>query len=170
MNPKLQEAMGDPEFARLLEESEPYYEEAASFYRWEPPNGETICMLTGVKAGKVMDSWLKKEVLQVRATVEIQRGELEGKTFDLSGTFGWTPRNFVGLKTLASIMADEPIGKMVEGLDVLYDNIGTLIRVSTTRTPRQDGGDPWVNHRVLEVIDSGPTEGTVAEDAITQDN
>lgn len=154
MNPKLQEAIGDPEFAKILAEAEPYYEDAASFYRWDPPNGETICMLTNITAGKMPDKQLKKDVLQVRVTVEIQQGELEGKTYDISGVFGWTPRNFVGLKTLASLLAGEPIMKITEGLDVLYDNVGVLLRVSTSRTPRDDGGDPWVNHRVTERVET----------------
>lgn len=154
MNPILQEALGDPEFAKILAESESYYEDAASFYRWDPPNGETICMITNIQAGKITDNRLKKDVLQVRATVEIQQGELEGKSFDISGPFGWTPRNFVGLKTLASILAAEPITKLAEGLDVLYENVGTLVRVSTTRTPREGGGDAWVNHRVLERMET----------------
>jgi len=154
MNPTLQEAMGDPEFAKILAESESYYEDAASFYRWEPPNGETICALSNVQANKVNDPKLKKDVLQIRATVQIQQGELEGKSFDISGMFGWTARNFVGLKTLASVLAGEPINKLAEGLDVLYENIGTLLRISTTRTPRKEGGEPWVNHRILERMDS----------------
>ena len=109
MNPKLQEAVGDPEFAKLLAEGESYYDDAASFYNWDPPNGETICMLTKVDAGKFTDSKLKKDVLRIKATVEIQHGELTGKSFEISGMFGWTPRNFVGLKTLASVLAGEPV-------------------------------------------------------------
>lgn len=163
MNPKLQEALGDPEFAKILADSESYYENAASFYRWDPPNGETICMLTNIQAGKMTDKQLKKEVLQIRVTVEIQQGELESKSFDISGVFGWTPRNFVGLKTLASILAGEPILKLAEGLDVLYENVGSLLRVSTTRTPRDGGGEPWVNHRVLEQMESIEGVGEAAE-------
>ena len=158
MNPTLQEAIGDPEFAKILADAETYYEEAPSFYRWDPPNGETICMLTSIAAGKMADKKLKKEVLQVRATVEIQQGELEGKSFEISGVFGWTPRNFVGLKTLASLLADEPILKLTEGLDVLYENVGALLRVSTSRTQRDDGGEPWVNHRVTERVEAEDTQ------------
>ena len=159
MNSTLQEAVGDPEFAKILSEAETYYEDAASFYRWDPPNGETICVLTKIQAGKIADNRLKKDVLQVKVTVEIHAGELKGKTFDISGTFGWTPRNFVGLKTLASILMEEPVLKLAEGLDVLYENVGVLLRISTSRTARDDGGDPWVNHRVLERM--------VTEDSVT---
>ena len=111
-------------------------------------------MLTNVQASKFSDTKLKKDVLRVKATVEIQQGELEGKSFDISGMFGWTVRNFVGLKTLASILAGEPILKLVEGLDILYDNIGVMLRVSTSRTAKKEGEGSWVNHRVTERFQS----------------
>lgn len=163
MNPNLQEAVGDPEFAKLLSEGESYYEDAASFYQWDPPNGEAICMLTKIDASKFSDTKLKKDVIRVKVTVEIQQGELAGKFFDISGMFGWTPRNFVGLKTLASVLAGEPITKLVESLDTIYENIGVLLRISTSRTPRKEGGEPWVNHRVTERMDSVEAEAVAEE-------
>lgn len=158
MNPKVQEMLEDPGFAQILEKAEPFFHDAPSFYQWEPPNGETICLLTNIKTSAKQDDRLKEEVAVVRVTVEIQQGELEGKSFDLSGTYGWTPRNFVGLKTLASILQGEPILDFIPALSVLYDNVGSLLRVSTTRTPRQSGDGVWVNHRVLEKMESDEAE------------
>ena len=165
MNPKLQEALGDPEFAKLLADSEPYFEDAQSFYRYDPPDGESICLLSNVQVGSTNDKQLKKDVLQVRVSVTIQQpDELSGEEFELNGSWGWTPRNFVGLKTLASVLAGRPIKTMTECLDIMYDNTGVLLRVSTSRTPNEKGGDPWVNHRVLAKLDTlEPPEAPVAE-------
>jgi hypothetical protein len=168
MNPKLEEAIGDPEFAKLLADSEPYFEDAQSFYRYDPPDGETICVLSGITVGSTNDKQLNKDVLQVRVSVQIQHPEeLAGEEFELNGAWGWTPRNFVGLKTLASILAERPVKAMTEALDILYENEGVLLRISTSRTPNKQGGDPWVNHRVLEkmkdVDDTDPADEGQAE-------
>lgn len=158
MNPNLEQAMEDPEFTRLLEESESYFEDAQSFYSWDPPDGQTICILQSIRQDKIADKRLTKDVLRVRATVEIQQGDFEGKTFEISGTFGWTLRNFTGLKTLASLLAGEPISRLVEGLDILNNNVGAWLRVTTSRSPREGGGEPWVNHRVLERLEDSDVE------------
>ena len=75
MNPNVQAMQEDPEFSQLLAESEGYFEDAQSFYRYDPPDGETICVLTNVKTGKTTDKQLKKEVIQVRVEVTIQQPE-----------------------------------------------------------------------------------------------
>jgi hypothetical protein len=152
-NEKLQASMDDPEFSRLLEESQTFFEDAQSFYNWDPDDGQNTCVLVDVTHDKQMNKKLKKEVVVVHAIVEIQDGDNAGKTFDLAGAWGWTAVNFTGLKTLASLLAGQPIDKLVEAIAILYDNLGTGILVSTTRTPRKDGGEPYVNHRPLQKIE-----------------
>jgi hypothetical protein len=102
-----------------------------------------------------MNKKLEKEMVVVHAVVEIQDGEDAGKTFDLAGGWGWSLTNFTGLKTLASLLSDEPVTKLVEALSILYDNLGAGILVSTTRTPNKKGGEPYVNHRPLKRIEVG---------------
>lgn len=154
MEKQAQALYDDPEFARLLEESESYYEDAQSFFEWAPENGEHTCSIVAVKVDKVEDKRLKKPVARVKVPVKIEDGDDTGKVFDLAGAFGWTPKNFTGLKTLASALAGEPIMTLPAALDVLYQNIGTLVMVSTSRTPRDDGGEPWVNHRVTHRLET----------------
>lgn len=153
MNEKLQASLDDPEFSRLLQESEDYFKEATSFFSWDPPDGQTTCMLVSVSHDKVQSKKLKKDVVVIHAIVEIQDGDYAGKTFDLAGSWGWTAVNFTGLKTLASLLAEEPIDELVKALAVLYDNIGCGLLVSTTRTARDGGGEPYVNHRPLQRIE-----------------
>jgi hypothetical protein len=153
MNEKLQASLDDPQFSDLLEESQQYFDDAASFFHWDPDDGETTCILVNVSHDKTMDKKLKKEVVVVRAVVEIQDGDDAGKTFDLSGPWGWTLRNFTGLKTLASLLAGDPVDKFVEAIDILYDNQGSGLLVSTSRQPRDGGGEPYVNHRVRQRIE-----------------
>jgi hypothetical protein len=153
MNEKLQASLDDPEFSKLLEESQEYYDDAMSFYKWDPDDGQTTCVLVDVKHDKAMNKKLKKEVVVIHAMVEIQDGDNAGKQFDLAGGWGWTLVNFTGLKTLASLLAGEPIDKLVDGLAILYDNLGTGLLISTTRTAREGGGEPYVNHRPLQRIE-----------------
>ena len=153
MNDRLQVSIDDPEFSRLLEESQAYFDDAKSFYNWDPCDGQTTCVLMEVSHDKVMNKKLKKEILVVRAKVEIQDGENAGKVFDLSGNWGWSGKMMAGLKTLASLLAGEPKTDLVESIGVLYDNLGAGLLVSTTRTKREDGGEPYVNHRPLQRID-----------------
>lgn len=157
MNDKLKASIDDPQFSALLEESQTYYDDAQSFYNWEPDVGQNPCVLVEVTHDKVMNKKLGKEVLVVRAKVEIQGGEDDGKIFDLSGSWGWSGKSMSGLKTLASLLAGTPMTDLVESLAVLYDNIGAGIMVSTTHTLRKEGGDPYVNHRVLYRLEMTPT-------------
>ena len=156
MEKQAQALYDDPEFARILEDSESYYEDAQSFFEWAPENGEHTCSIVGVKVDKIEDKKLKKQVVRVKVPVQIEDGDDVGKVFDLAGAFGWTPRSFTGLKTLASALAGEPIMTLPAALDILYQNVGTLVMVSTSRTPRDDGGDPWVNHRVTHRLETAP--------------
>jgi hypothetical protein len=153
MNEKLQASIDDPEFSKLLEESQEYFDDAMSFYNWDPPNGQTTCVLVAPSHTKVFNKKLKKEIVVVHAKVEIQDGDNAGKTFDLAGAWGWSGKQFTGLKTLASLLAGEPVEKLVEALGILYDNVGTGLLVSTTRTPRDDGGEPYINHKPLSKIE-----------------
>lgn len=152
MNEKLQEDFQDPEFMKVLEDSESYYEDATSFYTWNPDDGENTCVLTSVKHDVVNDSKLEKDVLRVRAIVTIQYGDDAGQDFDLSGRFGWTPRNFTGLKTLASLLSGRTVAKLPEAMAILYDNIGTGLVVGTKRSQREDGGEPYVNHMPRRIV------------------
>lgn len=164
MNEKLQASLDDPQFSTLLEESQAYFDEAQSFYHWDPDDGENTCALIKVTHDKAMNKKLEKEVIVVHATVEIQDGDYAGKSFDLAGSWGWSAVNFTGLKTLASLLAGEPVDQFVEALGLLYDNLGTGLLVSTTRTPNKKGGEPYVNHRVRQMIEvtTAPAEGTPA--------
>ena len=157
MNPEIEKSLEDPEFNRILEESESYYEEAQSFYRWMPTSGQYICQLTGESHGTITLKKLKKETVWQRASVTILNGDLEGKEFDL--TYG-TIQNFNGLKTLASILQGEPVSKLAECLDVIASNVGAWLRVNVTRTPRKDGsgGDPWVNAMPTERLEQEDVE------------
>ena len=154
MNEKLQASLDDPQFAALLEESQSYFDDAQSFYHWDPDDGENTCVLMKVTHDKTMNKKLEKEVIVVHAMVEIQDGDYAGKTFDLAGSWGWSAVNFTGLKTLASLLAGEPVDQFVEALSLLYDNLGTGLLVSTTRTPNKKGGEPYVNHRVRQTIET----------------
>jgi len=153
MNEKLKASMDDPQFSQLLQESQTYYDDAQSFYNWDPDDGQTTCVLVEVTHDKVMNKKLEKEIIVVRAKVEIQDGDDAGKTFDLAGSWGWSGKSMSGLKTLASLLAGVPMTDLVESLAVLYDNLGAGMLVSTTRSPRKDGGEPYVNHRVLHRIE-----------------
>jgi hypothetical protein len=115
MNEKLQASLDDPEFSKLLEESQEYFDDARSFYEWnpQPQDGQNTCVLVGVTHAKETNKKLKKEVVVVHATVEIQDGDDTGKIFDLAGSWGWSAVNFTGLKTLASLLADEPVDKLL---------------------------------------------------------
>lgn len=159
MDPTLQKDLDDPQFAALLEQSEQYYEDADSFYNWDPPNGQHVVAITVVKRDKVNSKKLKTDVLRVRVTVQIMDGEDEGKTFDLSGAFGWSAPYLSGMKTLASLLAGEPVLELVPALTVLTDNIGSWLYVTTTRTEAKDGsGKVYCNHRVTERAADGASE------------
>jgi len=154
MNEKLQASLDDPQFAALLEESQTYFDDAQSFYVWNPDDGENTCALTKVTHNKEMSKKLEKEVVVVHAMVEILDGDFAGKSFDLAGNWGWSAVNFTGLKTLASLLAGEPVDQFVEALSILYDNLGTGMLVSTVRTAnKKAGGEPYVNHRVRQTIE-----------------
>lgn len=153
MNEKLQASIDDPEFSRLLEESQSYFDDAQSFYNWDPEDGQTTCVLVDVIHDKVMNKKLKKEIVVVRAKVEIQDGDNAGKVFDLAGGWGWSGKSFSGLKTLASLLSGEPQDNLVESIAILYDNLGAGLLISTSRTPREGGGEPYVNHRALQRIE-----------------
>ena len=153
MNEKLQASLNDPEFSRLLEESQQYFDDAQSFYHWDPDDGENTCVLMKVTHDKTMDKKLEKEVVVVHAVVEIQDGDFAGKTFDLAGNWGWSARSFTGLKTLSSLLAGEPVDQFIEAISILYDNLGTGMLVSTSRSPNKQGGEPYVNHRVRQTIE-----------------
>jgi hypothetical protein len=166
MNEKLQASLDDPQFAALLEESQGFFDDAKDFYHWDPDDGENTCVLTKVTHTKEMSKKLEKEVVVVHAMVEILDGDdgpkdgKPGKSFDLAGSWGWSAANFTGLKTLASLLADEPIEQFVEALDLLYSNIGTGLLVKTNRTPNKTGGK-YVNHRVQYMIEmtTDPADG-----------
>jgi len=153
MNEQLKASIDDPEFSRLLEESQTYYDDAKSFYTWDPDDGQTTCVLVEVTHEKVMNKQLNKEIVVVRAKVEIQDGDDAGQVFDLAGSWGWSGKMMSGLKTLASLLSGKPVTDLVESIAILYDNLGAGMLVSTTRTPRKGGGEPYVNHRVLNRID-----------------
>lgn len=159
MDPALQKDLDDPQFAALLEQSEQYFEDADSFYNWDPPNGQTVVAITAVKRDKVNSKKLKTDVLRVRVTVQIMDGDNEGKCFDISGAFGWSAPYLSGMKTLASLLAGEPVLELVPALAVLSENVGSWLYVSTTRTEAKDGsGKVYCNHRVTERATEGATE------------
>jgi hypothetical protein len=108
-----------------------------------------------VKVDKTTDKKLKKEVARVRVTVAIRGGDDDGETFDMSGPFGWTLRNFNGLKTLASLLAGKPVMTLPAALDVLYDHEDAWIMVKTSRTPRKEGDGVWVNHQPIRLLEIG---------------
>ena len=99
MNEKLKASIDDPQFSQLLQESQTYYDDAQSFYNWDPDDGQTTCVLVEVTHDKVMNKKLEKEIIVVRAKVEIQDGDDAGKVFDLSGSWGWSGKSMSGLKT-----------------------------------------------------------------------
>ncbi|KKN01657.1 hypothetical protein LCGC14_1125600 [marine sediment metagenome] len=164
MDPKLQEKLDDPQFAALLEQSEQHYEDADSYYNWDPPNGQHVVALTIVKEDKVNSKKLKMDVLRVRVTCQIMDGDDVDKSFDISGGFGWSAPYLNGMKTLASMMAGEPVLELIPALAVLHDNIGQWFYVSTTRTEAKDGsGKIFVNHRVTDRAVEGATAEAPAE-------
>ena len=158
MDPTLQKDLEDPQFAALLEQSEQYYDEADSYYNWDPPNGQHVVCITAVKRDKVNSKKLKTDVLRVRVTVQIMDGDDADKTFDLSGAFGWSAPYLSGMKTLASLLAGEPVLELIPALAVLSDNVGSWLYVTTTRTEAKDGsGKVYCNHRVTERAVEGAT-------------
>ena len=164
MDPKLQEKLDDPQFSALLEASEKFYEDADSYYSWDPPNGQHVVALVKVTEDTVNSKKLKRDVIRVRATAQIMDGEDEGKCFDISGSFGWSPPYLSGLKTLASMMAGEPVMELVPALSVLHQNIGQWFYVTTTRTQAKDGsGKTFVNHRVTDRAQEGASEAPADE-------
>lgn len=160
MDEKLQQQLDNPQFAQLLNESEEYYSNAPSFYSWDPPNGQHVCLITGLNLTTTESKKLGKTTWCARVPVQIMDGDDEGKTFDLSGAFGWSPPYLAGLKTLASMLADDVITEQIPALDVIAQNKGTVILVETTRTKAKDGsGNVYVNHRPREIMPSFATEG-----------
>jgi len=155
MDPVIEKSLEDPEFNRILEASESYYEEAQSFYRWMPPNGQYIVQLSGFSHGTTTLKKLKKETVWARVAVTILHGDLASKEFDLA--YG-TIQNFNGLKTLASILQGEPVNKLAECLDVIASNSGAWLRVNVSRTKRKEGGDPWVNAMPTERLEADDVE------------
>ena len=157
-NEEIKKLTSDPEFSRLLEESDQAFSDSQSFFRYEPENGQHDTLIKDIKVGKVEDKKAEKTVAQVRVMVEIISGEEAGQVFDLSGNWGWTARNFVGLKTLVDLLTGKPEERgFVEALGILYENIGEGVMISTSRTPRKEGeGDPYVNHRPQHLIELTP--------------
>lgn len=163
MDVSLKKDLEDPQFAALLEQSEQYYEDADSFYNWDPPNGQHVVAITAIKRDKMNSKILKTDVLRVRVTVQIMDGEDQDKCFDLSGAFGWSAPYLSGMKTLASLLADEPVLELTPALAVLSDNIGSWLYVTTTRAEAKDGsGKIYCNHRVTERAVEGATEAVEA--------
>lgn len=170
MDPKLQKDLDDPQFAALLEQSEQYYEDSDSYYTWDPPNGQHVVALTTIKRDKVNSKKLKTDVLRVRVSCQIMDGEDEGKSFDISGAFGWSAPYLSGMKTLASLLAGEPVLELVPALAVLSENVGSWLYVTTTRTEAKDGsGKIYVNHRVTDRAVEGATEAP-ADEAVDGEN
>jgi len=163
MNPEIQKSLEDPEFSRILQESESFYDEAQNFFRWSPPNGQYIVLVSAFSHGTTELKKLKKKSVWARVGGTILHGELEGKEFELTYA---SIQNFNGLKTLASVLAGEPVGKLPECLDVIANSVGNAcLRVNVSRTPRKEGGDPFVNIMPTERLEmsEAATEQTAPE-------
>ena len=165
-NEDIKALTSDPEFSRLLEESDQAFRDSQSFFRYEPENGQHDTLIKEIKVGKVEDNKSEKTVVQVRVMVEIISGEEAGQVFDLSGNWGWTARNFVGMKTLVDLLTGKPEERgFVEALGILYEHRGAGVMISTSRQPRPAGkeGDPYVNHRPQHLFDLTPSDPAPAE-------
>lgn len=159
MNEQVKELMDNPDFAQVLAESEKYYEDSPSFYNWAPPNGTTSVVIKPAKMSKIHSKKLEKEVLCVHLPVLIVDGENENKEFDLFGQYGCTGPYFSSLKTVASVLAGEPVTELLPALSTIADNVGIYLSVQTTRAKAKDGsGNVYVNHKPLEVLDADAGE------------